>query len=328
MNAILQIFQALADATRLRIMLLILEMELSVGELALILEQSQPRVSRHIRILVEAGLINKYKEGSWVFLRPSDTASLKPLASLFATDAVQAEISIRSDREKLQHVRTSRAEMAERYFEEHAAEWDTIRTLHVADAQVEEAILESVSGQALGNLLDIGTGTGRMVEIFGPEATHVTALDKSPAMLRLARAKIGKSGQTPVDFILGDFNALPIDPASTDTVILHQVLHFAQHPEQVIAEAARTLTGNGRMMIVDFASHDHEELRTRDSHARLGFSDSSINRWFSASALTLSHSQSLDGGALTVKIWIGTKNSVAHIANLEENTESKKRASS
>lgn len=307
---LLNIMRALADPTRLRIVFLVLRLELSVGELVQILAQSQPRVSRHVRILDEAGVLERRKEGSWVFMRPGPVLTDGRLNTLFGgTDLTQAK-AFQRDLLRLEEVRATRTEMAASYFAAHASEWDSLRSLHVAESEVEAAIGQILRTAPLGNVLDVGTGTGRMMELFAAEARHFVALDNSTEMLRLARAKQG--GMDPaiagkVDIMLGDFNALPIADAAFDTVIFHQVLHYAQHPEGVIAEAARVLAPKGRLIIVDFAAHDHEELRTVHAHARLGFADDMIAKAFRANDVHLGHQTSLDGGALAVKIWMGQK---------------------
>jgi ubiquinone/menaquinone biosynthesis C-methylase UbiE/predicted transcriptional regulator len=310
MDRLLNIMRALADPTRLRIVLLIRQLELSVGEIVQILGQSQPRVSRHIRILDEAGITQRRKEGSWVFLRPGAHLSDGTMDALFLmADGSEARI-VQRDLTKLSEVRAARAQMADDYFARFAGEWDGLRSLHVAEAQVEAAMQRILSVAPLGNVLDVGTGTGRMIELFASDAARFTAIDNNAEMLRVARAKMSALvGNLPqLEIRLGDFNALPLADASFDTVLFHQVLHYAQAPERVIAEAARVLAPSGRMMIVDFAVHDREELRSIHAHARLGFTDDMILNAFTASGLHMAHRDTLDGGALTVKIWLGQKN--------------------
>jgi len=315
MERLLTKLRALADPTRLRIVLLIRQLELSVGEIVQILGQSQPRVSRHIRILDEAGITERRKEGSWVFLRPGPELSDGSLDTLLGdlssagakvTDSDMAD----GDIARLEEVRAERAKMAEEYFANHADEWDSLRSMHVAESEVEDAMRRVLDTASIGNVLDIGTGTGRMIELFAGDAEHFTALDNNSEMLRIARAKLAglvpdKIDQEHVEIMLGDFNALPLPDSKFDTVIFHQVLHYAQNPEAVIAEAARVLRPGGRMMIVDFAAHDREELRSIHAHARLGFSDQLIARAFAAADIRMAHEISLDGGELAVKIWLG-----------------------
>ena len=338
MDHILNIFRALADPTRLRIMLLLQKMELAVGELAQILDQSQPRISRHIRILDEAGLAERRKEGSWVFLKPGPASELNILGRIFRSAKVAQSEQAQHDQAQLSLVRKARAEMAERYFAAHAEEWDAIRSLHLPEAEVERAMLALLRDAPLGRMVDIGTGTGRMVELFGAAAQSIIAIDNSPEMLRLARAKLlesetanGSNLIQKTELKQGDFNNLPLENGAADSVILHQVLHYAQHPEAVLAEVSRVLNSEGIVLIADFAAHDREDLRTEHAHARLGFSDDSMKHWLAASNLDLVQSRTLDGGELTVKIWVARKSGVSALhtdsTTMTSRTRNLKRAS-
>ena len=303
--------RALADPTRLRIMRLLAHMELAVGELAQVLGQSQPRVSRHVRILCDAGLAERRKEGSWVFLRsaigenrapPLGAAAARLLAVAERDDAAFAA-RCAEDRRHLAAIRAAREASAETYFARHAAEWDTLRVLHTPDGPVEAALAEALGPAGLGALLDVGTGTGRMAQLFAPRASHVTALDKSPEMLRIARARLQNLPADQVELVQGDFTALPFDSASFDTLLFHQVLHYAQAPEQVLAEAARVTRAGGQIAVVDFAAHDREDLRTSHAHARLGFSDEQMLALLSDAGFVAAPPVALPGKPLTVKIW-------------------------
>src|SRR5687768_3093257 len=229
MLPIADLFQALADPTRLRILALLRAMELSVGELAQVLRQSQPRVSRHVRILGAAGIVERRKEGSWVFLNLADPKRSGPLMDMIdhmidpASEAVLADDSAR-----LEAVRADRAESAARYFASHAEVWDVIRSLHVAESEVERAIDRALTDRPIGRLVDIGTGTGRMIELFAPKATAAIGIDRSSEMLRLARVKLEAVGIGSAGLRQGDMYALPLDDHSADSVIIHQVLHYAQ----------------------------------------------------------------------------------------------------
>lgn len=308
MTDLIDLFRAVADPTRLRVVTLLREMELAIGELAAVLDQSQPRVSRHVRILAEAGVIERHREGSWVFLRVARHGPAAALAAFiheWAYTPAEAAL-IAEDAARLAAVRADREQAASRYFAEHAEEWDAIRSRHVAESDVEAAILALMARRPIGHLLDIGTGTGRMAEIFAGAAHHVTALDRSPEMLRIARTKLAPHN-LPIDLVQGDFLALPLASASVDTVVMHQVLHFAQEPERVIGEAARVLRTKGHLLIADFAPHEDEELRSVAAHARLGFSDGQMENWFTAAGLQLENVETLDGGKLSVKLWLGQR---------------------
>jgi ubiquinone/menaquinone biosynthesis C-methylase UbiE/DNA-binding transcriptional ArsR family regulator len=309
MSAQLEIFRALADPTRLRIVALLRAMELSVGELAQVLGQSQPRVSRHIKILCDAGLAERRKEGSWVFLCPGSSARIAPIHRVL--DAWQAldgaDHWAVADSTRLAAVRADRASAAERYFADKADHWDSIRSLHVAECDVEDAIRAVLGAGSLGRLVDIGTGTGRILELLSENATHAIGIDRSPEMLRVARGKLTTSALTGWDLRQDDIMALTLPTGSAETVTMHQVLHYIPAPERAIAEAARLVAPEGRLLIVDFAPHEHEELRAQDAHARLGFSDAQITGWLEAAGLTLAQTRHLEGGALTVSLWLGER---------------------
>ena len=304
-------FQALADPTRLRILALLRRMELSVGELAQVLGQSQPRVSRHLKILAEAGALERRKEGSWVFLTLADAQRVEPLFALMDAWAdAQSRAEFDADAARTDAIRGERAQAANRYFAGHAEVWDQIRSLHVAESQVERAIDSALGKRPLGRLVDIGTGTGRMIELFAPRASQAIGIDRSSEMLRLARAKLEAAG-IQSSLRQGDMYALPLDDGSANTIVIHQVLHYAHSPAAAIAEAARVLAPGGVLLVVDFAAHDREELRTTDAHIRLGFEDEVMAGWFGAAGLEVDHVQHLEGGELTVTLWRGVKHAVA-----------------
>ena len=299
-------FQALADPTRLRVVALLRLMELSVGELAQVLGQSQPRVSRHLKILADAGVLERRKEGSWVFLTLADPERVEPLFELvdcWADAATRALFA--SDAARTESIRADRAEAANRHFAEIAERWDQIRSLHVAESEVERAI-EKTLGRRLGRLVDVGTGTGRMIELFGPRASQAVGIDRSSDMLRLARAKLEAAG-IQSSLRQGDMYALPLADGSADSIIIHQVLHYAHSPAAAIAEAGRVLAPGGTLLVVDFAAHGRDELRLTDAHIRLGFEDEVMAGWFAAAGLEVDHVQHLKGGELTVTLWRGVK---------------------
>ncbi|MEM6474641.1 MAG: metalloregulator ArsR/SmtB family transcription factor [Pseudomonadota bacterium] len=315
--AIDAIFKALADPTRLRIARLLSAMELAVGELAQVLGQSQPRVSRHVGILCDAGLAERRREGSWVFLRPVSggeepdpivVAVERLLATAERENADFARIC-EDDRRKLAAIRQARETSAESYFAQHAGEWDELRALHSSDAKVEGRLVEALVETPLGSVLDIGTGTGRIAELFSESAEHVVALDKNLEMLKVARAKLQHLPSAQIELVQGDFTDLPFTAASFDTVLLHQVLHFAQDPAIPLAEAARVTRPGGRVAIVDFAAHDREELRSRHQHVRLGFSDRQMRDLLRGAGFSARAPIALEGGELIVKIWIGQRRS-------------------
>jgi ArsR family transcriptional regulator len=309
MSGASEIFRSLADPTRLRIMNLLRAMELSVGELAQVLGQSQPRVSRHVKILIEAGLAERRKEGSWVFLSLGAGERVDPFFNLLDRwSQVDGEDPwTAADAARLNAVRADRAAAAERYFALHANHWDQLRSLHIAETEVEAAIARALGDRAAGRLVDVGTGTGRMLELFGGGADSAVGIDRSPEMLRLARVKLAEAGLSSAELRQADMYSLPLAAGSADTVIIHQVLHYAQQPAAAVAEAARLLSSGGRLLIVDFAPHEREELRDRDAHARLGFADEAVIGWMAAAGLEARVLEHLEGGELTVTLWEGER---------------------
>jgi ubiquinone/menaquinone biosynthesis C-methylase UbiE len=306
-NALL--FQALGDALRIRILHLLREMELSVGEIALVLAQSQPKTSKQVKVLIDAGLVERRKEGNWVFLRLGTPALIEPLFGLLDRWAqVQGSNAwIAADAARLTAIIAERSADAAAYFKAHAADWDKLRALHVPTQAVDDAILRALGDHRVGDLVDIGTGTGTMLHLFAGRADHMIGIDRSPEMLRFGRAKLQQEGTANAELRQGDMNALDLPSACADTVILHQVLHYSHRPAAVIAEAARLLKPSGKLLIVDVAPHEQETLRREHAHARLGFTDAEVIAFMKAATLDGKVIEHLSGGALTVTIWTGQR---------------------
>jgi len=301
--------RAAGEDTRLRILALLDEGELTVSDLTDILGQSQPRVSRHLKLMAEAGLIERHREGAWAFFRIADRQPVGQLARDLINRIDRSDPILMGDRDRLGAVRAHRAEAAQVFFSRHAAEWDRIRSLHASDQIVEAAILNAVGSDPVGNLLDLGTGTGRMISLFGPLAARSVGVDASHAMLAVARSNFEREGLRGVELRQGDLYALPVERNAFDLVILHQVLHFLDDPARAIREAALALRPGGRIVIVDFAPHDLEFLRETQAHRRLGFSAAQMSEWLTEAGLpTVDHSDlvpPLVGGQyLTVSLFI------------------------
>lgn len=321
---LLDTLRALADPTRLRIMRLLGHMELAVGELAQVLGQSQPRVSRHVRILTDASLAERRREGGWVFLRSAIGETGSGIGGAVARLLVVAEDAdvgfaarVREDLQHLDAIRAARETNAADYFARHAEQWDELRSLHIADGPVEAALTGLLGPDSLGRLLDVGTGTGRMAELYAPAASHVVAIDKSTEMLRIARARLQHLPPGLVELVQGDFATLPFADASFDTVLFHQVLHYSHTPESVLAEAARVTAPGGRIAIVDFAAHDREDLRHAHAHARLGFTDGQMVAMLEAAGFAPEADRALAGHELIVKLWTARRIATAPVARLD-----------
>jgi ubiquinone/menaquinone biosynthesis C-methylase UbiE/DNA-binding transcriptional ArsR family regulator len=299
--------KAAAEPTRLRILALLAEAELTVSDLTEILRQSQPRLSRHLRLLTEAGLVDRFREGSWAFFRLGERAGTAELARAFIGRLKIDDAIVLRDRERLAAVRTSRAAAAQNYFRRHAAEWDRIRRLHVADAAVESAIRTALADKPIRSLLDLGTGTGRMLELFGADIERGLGLDLSLDMLALARARLDRAGLKHCSVRHGDIYDLALPRDSFDVVIIHQVLHFLDDSARAIAEAARVLRPGGRLLVVDFAPHDLEFLREEHAHRRLGFSAETVTGWLEAAGLDVLRQETLPPGPqgkIAVSLWL------------------------
>jgi ubiquinone/menaquinone biosynthesis C-methylase UbiE len=300
--------KAAAEATRLRLLMLIAEAELTVTDLTAILRQSQPRLSRHLRLLAEAGLVQRHREGSWAFFRLGEHGGAADIARTLIARLDPNDPMIARDRERLSAVRASRAAAAQNYFRRHAAEWDRIRQLHVADAAVEAAVCAALDGVPIRSLLDLGTGTGRMLELFAGKIERGLGLDLSLDMLALAREHLDRPGFKHCSVRHGDIYDLPLPRDSFDAVIIHQVLHFLDDSGRAIREAARVLRPGGRLLVIDFAPHDMEFLRDEHAHRRLGFAAETVTQWIEAAGLDFINQQTLAPGPqakIAVSIWLG-----------------------
>jgi ubiquinone/menaquinone biosynthesis C-methylase UbiE/DNA-binding transcriptional ArsR family regulator len=299
--------KAAAETTRLRLLMLIGEAELTVTDLTAILRQSQPRLSRHLRLLAEAGLVERHREGSWAFFRLGEAGGAADIARALIARLDANDPIIARDRERLAAVRASRAAAAQSYFRRHAVEWDRIRRLHVADAAVEQAIRAALSNQPIRSLLDLGTGTGRMLELFAGDVERGLGLDLSLDMLALARTRLDRAGLKHCTVRYGDIYDLALPRDAFDVVIIHQVLHFLDDSARAIREAARVLRPGGRLLVIDFAPHDLEFLRDEHAHRRLGFAAETVTQWLEAAGLDIVRQETLPPGPegkIAVSLWL------------------------
>ena len=300
------VLRAAGEPSRLRILALLAREELAVLEICKVLDQSQPRVSRHLRLLAEAGLVERFPDGAWVFYRPAAEGESRALADRVLAALDGADPVLVRDAERLEAVRGERRTAADQYFARNAATWDEIRSLHVAEDRVETAIQNAAGPGPFQRLVDLGTGSGRMLTLLGPRATSCLGLDLSQQMLNVARARVEAAGLPACDLRHGDIFATRLPDGSADLVVVHQVLHYLGDPAAAVREAGRLTAPGGRLVIVDFAPHALEVLREQHQHRRLGFAAAEMKRWLSAAGL---HQTGLEilpparSDGLTVCVW-------------------------
>jgi ubiquinone/menaquinone biosynthesis C-methylase UbiE len=309
LDGLVEVLKAAGEPTRLRLLALLAAGDLTVTDLTEILGQSQPRISRHLKLLGEVALIDRYQEGAWAYFRLKQDGRAVALAQALLKYASETDPVLLRDSERLAAVKRIRAERAQAYFSRNAAEWDELRRLHVADEDVDEALIELIGSAPIDAFLDLGTGTGRMLQLLSGHYRRAVGVDASRDMLAVARANLDKAKITAASVRHGDIFNLPLDAQDFDLITIHQVLHFLDQPEAALTEAARMLRPGGRLVIIDLAPHDLEYLRNDHAHLRLGFSHQTMEEWLVKTGLDVEKVQDLrparqDAEALTVTIWL------------------------
>lgn len=312
---VVEVLRAAGEPTRLRILALLEKEELAVLEICRVLDQSQPRVSRHLKLLADAGLVERFPDGAWVFYRLATGGEPAALVREALARTDHGDRVLKGDRERLDAVQAERAAEAAAYFAENASQWDELRALYVSDADVEAAILAAVGPGPFRKLVDLGAGTGRMLTLLAPRSQAAIGLDLSQQMLNLARRRAAEAGLTHIELRHGDIFDPGLKDAGADLVVVHQVLHFLGDPAAAVKAAARLVEAGGRLVIVDFAPHRHEFLREQHKHRRLGFSNEEVSRWLAEGGLpdvSLTALPPTRADGLTVKIWVAARNGAAN----------------
>lgn len=305
--------KAAGETTRLRLLALLAHGELNVTDLTRILNQSQPRISRHLKLLTTARLIERFREGSWVYFRLSSDDGSGALARAIVDSLDFGDPVLERDRVRADAVLKERAQAAQSYFKTHAGEWDVIRGLHVSEQKVEEAMLKALGPGPFRLLVDLGTGTGRIVELFAGRAKRAVGVDVNLDMLAYARAKLEAAHLDHCQVRQGDLFSLGFTDGEADAVVLHQVLHFLDDPAAALQEASRVLEPGGKLLLVDFAPHELEFLRENHAHRRLGLEDKQVSKWISAAGLKCVWHETMEPEGnevqdeLTVSLWLAEK---------------------
>lgn len=309
------LLRASGEPTRLRLLVLLAESDLTVSDLTEILGQSQPRISRHLKLLTEAQLLERYQEGAWAYYRLVDQGLGSGVINALISQIDTHDGQLQRDQERLTAVRMRRSRKAAEYFSSSAEKWDQIRSLHVDDTQVEAVMLEMAGDEPFEAMLDLGTGTGRILELFSGHYEKGMGLDTSRDMLSVARSRLDDANLSRIQTRQGDMYLLPTQAAAFDFVTIHQVLHYLDDPETAIFEAGKALRPGGRLLVVDFAPHQLEFLRTDFAHLRLGFARNQMEDWMRSAGLSPVDFRNLKAGAgdaqaketLTVSLWLAKK---------------------
>ncbi|MDC9825917.1 metalloregulator ArsR/SmtB family transcription factor [Devosia sp. ZB163] len=301
------VLRAAGETTRLRLLALLADGEQSVKDLTEILGQSQPRVSRHLKLLADAGLVSRNAEGAWAYYGLAPEGAGGDLARWLISRLSPDDPDRLRDTKRLEAVRLAQAEQAAEYFAKVADSWDLLRSLHVPEEAVEAAIVKTLEGRAVDTLVDLGTGTGRMLELLAGHYRRGIGIDASREMIAVARAKLAATSIGHAQVRLGDISDLDGVALKADMIIVHQVLHYFDDPGRVLLQARRALKPGGEMLIVDFAPHGLEFLRSHHAHRRLGLSEAQMTAWARAADLAVADLQCFPPTnpteGLTVCLW-------------------------
>ncbi len=308
----IDVLRAVGEPTRFRLLALLSKNDLNVTDLIEILGQSQPRISRHLKLLAEAGLLERYQEGAWAYFRAVDDGPGVLIVNDLLARLDANDPQILRDTQRLDAVRGKRAARAEEYFSNNAENWDRLRKMHIDEARVEEAMLEMIGNKPVQAMLDMGTGTGRLLELFYGTYRKAVGVDTSRDMLTVARSTIDRASLSHTQVRQGDITMLPTSTNSFDLVTIHQVLHYLDDPFEAVSEAAGALVPGGRLLIVDFAPHTRDDVRCEQAHIRLGFSHEQMSGWIEDAGLELIETRDLAPAdcsqpseeLLTVTLWL------------------------
>ena len=299
MDRVLSQLRAAAEPTRLRLLALCARGAFCVSDLCEVLGQSQPRLSRHLKLLVEAGLLERVPEGANAYFGLPPDADL---ARMILARLPEDDPQLAADRRQAVRLAAERAREASDAFRRHGADWDENRALDLPAAAIEAATLDLLPPR-IGAFLDVGTGTGRLLELVAPRAERALGVDASRDMLALARARLAERGLADRCAVRqADMYRLPLPDGGFDVVALQMVLHYAEDPAAALAEAARVLRPDGLLLLVDLAPHGRAELLERHAHRWPGFDDAALAGWLGAAGCAALPPVAVPG-AVPVRLW-------------------------
>nr|WP_321456310.1 metalloregulator ArsR/SmtB family transcription factor [uncultured Cohaesibacter sp.] len=316
LDEIVGLLKAGGEPTRLRLLALLAEGDLSVKDLTAILHQSQPRISRHLKLLYESGLVERLPEGAWVYYCLTRDAAKGDMISAALRNLDPQDAMILRDRDRLNQIKEANAQQATDYFQQNAERWDELRVLHVPESAVEQAILEGLGDRKINQLLDLGTGTGSILSLLADRCKDGLGLDSNRSMLAVARSRLDGPNKGHLHVQQGDLLDLASLDRKFDLITIHQVLHYLDDPSAALNEAALVIVPGGRLLVVDFAPHEHEFLRKDHAHRRLGFSHDAMRRWMQEAGFKVTLARDLEpcnqegemtAESLTVSIWLAEK---------------------
>jgi DNA-binding transcriptional ArsR family regulator len=294
--------KAISEPTRFRLVRLCAQGELTVSELMRIVGQSQPRVSRHLKLLQDAGILERFREQHWVFYRVAQEEHYQLLVSGLIKQIEKNETIIQLDQSRLIELQAARATLSETFIETELPDWLRLHEYHGDTARFESAVQDALAEKTVGHLLDVATGTGRMLKIVGPLASSGVGIDLSKKMVTVARSVLAESGLAHLTVRQEDMYQMRFAARHFDTITIDQVLYFATNPDALIKETARVLKYGGRLLVVAFTAS-----KTAKTPPSVGIELSDIQQWIESAGLKITNTNILPGDSLDISLLVSEK---------------------
>ncbi len=273
----LETFKALSDPCRLRLTAVLLAGEFTVQELTSIMEMGQSRISRHLKILAEAGVLSVKRQGTWSYYKVGETGSFFRLIRHAFEQELEKLPQRSQDLGAVAVVLEERRRRSQEFFDQHARQWDDLARTLLPVPEYRRQLLELVPQEV--SVLEIGVGTGGLLLELASRASKVIGVDHSPAMLEEARRRLTSAGSSRIELRLGEMTHLPLPDASVGCVVANMVLHHAADPAAVLAEIGRVLIPGGIFVLADLARHERETAREQLADQWLGFDEDELSGW-------------------------------------------------